>query len=375
MEFLGKIGNYLKKGNVDELVKRNSTLFLIFGLLYLFSYMFLHDAKSMTIGSVYLSTFMLFAFYFRWLKTNGGRTNFYIANALATIFMLGFSLLLVIAFFNINLDFEMNFLYSFGKIMLIVSVIALSIYFALVFLLRKKINAKIFKGNVNTYFFYVVLGIDVLQLLLNTFASLTDVMDAGDAILHICNFVIMLYSEYVLIKYVYFYQEHKNGSRFKLCSNCGFKCGNGAATCPECGKEEFVPQTAIKNVFTEIEEYHNNKKKVNMREVFQVDNLPNGSVGTKIKAYARIAMKFLVVIVFFAFIFSFVFAGSIADMNANAYYAGSYDVWGALLNYLFALVIIYLSIILFYVIMYFNFLLVTGFGAIIEDVNAIKNKN
>jgi len=40
MEFLGKIGNYLKKGNVDELVKRNSTLFLIFGLLYLFSYMF-----------------------------------------------------------------------------------------------------------------------------------------------------------------------------------------------------------------------------------------------------------------------------------------------------------------------------------------------
>ena len=184
----------------------------------------------------------------------------------------------------------------------------------------------------------------------------------------------MLYSEYVLIKYVYLYQEHKTGKNFKLCANCGFRCGNGAITCPECGKQEFVDQSAIKNVFTEIEAYHNSKKKVKLGEIFQVDNLPNGSVGTKIKAYARIAMKVLVVFMFFAFIGSFVVAGSAADVNAMSFYGGDFDVFAGLFTYVITLLIFYLGMLVFYIIMYFNFLIVTGFGAIIEDVNAIKKK-
>ena len=232
MEFLNKIGNFLKKGNVDELVKRNSVLFLIFGLLYLFSYMFLHEVKSMAVGSIYLSTFMLFAFYFRWLKTNGGKTNFYIANVLASIVALILSVLMVIGLFNISTS--QDGIEFFGLVLLVLSFVAISIYFGLVFLLRKKTNAKLFKGNINTYFFYAVLGLDAIQLCINTFVALSNVLNAGDAILYICNFAIMLYSEYVLIKYVYLYQEHKTGKNFKLCANCGFRCGNGAITCPEC---------------------------------------------------------------------------------------------------------------------------------------------
>ena len=369
-----KVFNFLKKGNVDVLVKRNSVIFVVFGLLYLFSYMFLHNVKSMAIGSVYLSVFLLFAFYFRWLKTNGGKTNFHIANAFAAISMICGAVLLVFALFNINLDFELYFLISFGRLLLVLSVVAIAIYFALVFLLRKKTNAKVFKGEVNAYFYYVVLGIDVLQLLINTFASLSDVVDAGEAILFICNCLIMIYSEFSIIKYVYLYQEHKTGKNFKVCTNCGFNCGNGAVTCPECGKQEFKSSSEITNVFTEIDAYHNSKKKVKMGEVFQVDNLPNGSVGTKIKAYARIAMKFIVVVLFFAFLGSFIVAGTVADMNASSWYGGSYDVLYGLLSYVIALAIYYVSMLVFYVIIYFNFLIVTGFGAIIEDVNAIRKK-
>lgn len=369
-----KVFNFLKKGNVDDLIKRNSVIFLVFGLLYLFSYMFLHDAKSMAVGSVYLSTFILFSFYFRWIKTNVGKTNFHIANAFGAISMLVFAALLVIALFNINLDFELYFLASFGRLLFVLSVVAIAIYFGLVFLLRRKTNAKIFKGNVNSYFYYVVLGIDVLQLLINTFASLSDVLDAGEAILYISNCLIMIYAEFSIIKYVYLYQEHKTGKNFKICTNCGFNCGNGAVTCPECGKQEFKTSSEIKNVFTVIDEYHNSKKKVKMEEVFQVDNLPNGSVGTKIKAYARIAMKFIVVVLFFAFLGSFIVAGTVADMNARSWFSGSYDVLAGLLSYLLTLVIYYVGMLVFYVIIYFNFLLVTGFGAIIEDVNAIRKK-
>ena len=92
------------------------------------------------------------------------------------------------------------------------------------------------------------------------------------------------------------------------------------------------------------------------------NNIPNNLIGKKIKTYARVILKISVVILFLGFASTFIYAGIVADEESS------------FLVYLMVLVVTNIIIVLTFVFSYFSFLLVSGFGAIIEDINAIKNK-
>ena len=101
------------------------------------------------------------------------------------------------------------------------------------------------------------------------------------------------------------------------------------------------------------------KKEKKACSAFQVDNIPNNLIGKKIKTYARVILKISVVILFLGFASTFIYAGIVADEESS------------FLVYLMVLVVTNIIIVLTFVFSYFSFLLVSGFGAIIEDINGI----
>ena len=106
----------------------------------------------------------------------------------------------------------------------------------------------------------------------------------------------------------------------------------------------------------------NSKLEYEIKPIIVPNNIPNNLIGKKIKTYARVILKISVVILFLGFASTFIYAGIVADEESS------------FLVYLMVLVVTNIIIVLTFVFSYFSFLLVSGFGAIIEDINAIKNK-
>ena len=115
-------------------------------------------------------------------------------------------------------------------------------------------------------------------------------------------------------------------------------------------------------MFEEIEkesyqnDYNNYNNSGNSGKLFEIDGITNKDIGRKIKAFAKFFLKFSIFIyIGSAVIFFFICMGS--DYPEET-------IW------IFFIYAIALSIA--FVVSYYGFLLVAGFGALIEDVNSIK---
>lgn len=111
-------------------------------------------------------------------------------------------------------------------------------------------------------------------------------------------------------------------------------------------------------MFEEMEELSTRNTNNNNNKKFPIDGITNKEIGKKIKSYAKVFLKIEIVGLVIAAFFILVGFLDIAD------YAGSEAI----------LILIFggLGLFLTFVTAYFMFLITSGFGALIEDTNAIK---
>lgn len=96
----------------------------------------------------------------------------------------------------------------------------------------------------------------------------------------------------------------------------------------------------------------------NFDNMFEVENITNKEIGNKIKIFSKIFLK--IEMCFLAFLTLVMFVGICVSSRELGE--------GIFLTLLFVAFIIFIS----FVLAYYLFLIVSGFGALIEDVNYIK---
>lgn len=100
-----------------------------------------------------------------------------------------------------------------------------------------------------------------------------------------------------------------------------------------------------------------NISNVNEEKLFQIDGITNKGIGKKIKSFSKFFIKFQIFLcVLIAIIMLFV-CFSVGEEGLLSY------------------VIILVSLIVGFVGSYFIFLIASGFGALVEDINSIKTIN
>lgn len=343
--------------NSEKLLKKGPIIIFILAFIYFIYFAFLADYQSYTQASTYLVAFSSLALYLKYINTKSGRENFKTLNYIIGICTTIFAIFAVVAGIE-NIDFSIDKEYSFVLLFSILTTVALTIYFILTFLFNKFGRTIISNSSRNSMFFYTVLGLYTLSLFGLTIIKF-NTADSSEIVLLIFNFCFLLFVEATYIRYIYLYNEHKLNSVLKVCASCGYEYKD-VCKCPECGNTE-IKKKNVSEIFAKIDEVEQKKTK-RVGSAFQVDNIPNNLIGKKIKSYARVFLKISIVILFLGFASTFIYAGIVADEESS------------FLTYLVVLVVTNIIIVLTFVFSYFSFLLVSGFGAIIEDINAIKNK-
>lgn len=343
--------------NSEKLLKKGPIIIFILAFIYFIYFAFFADYQSYTQASIYLVAFSSLALYLKYINTKSGRENFKILNYIIGICITIFAIFAVVAGIE-NIEFSIDKEYSFVLLFSMLTTVALTIYFVLTFLFRKFGRTIISSSLRNSIFFYVALGLFTLSLFGLTIIRF-NTADDSEIVLLIFNFCFLLFVEATYIRYIYLYNEHKLNSILKVCSSCGYEYKD-VDKCPECGNTE-IKKKNVSEIFAKIDEVEQKKTK-RVGSAFQVDNIPNNLIGKKIKTYARVFLKIFIVLLFLGFASTFIYAGIVADIESS------------FLTYLMVLVITNIIIILAFIFSYFSFLLVSGFGAIIEDINSIKNK-
>ena len=343
--------------NSEKLLKKGPIIIFILAFIYFIYFAFLADYQSYTQASIYLVSFSSLALYLKYINTKSGRENFKILNYIIGICITISAIYIVVASIE-NIDFSISKEYSFVLLFSMLATVALTIYFILTFLFNKFGRTIISNSSRNSMFFYTVLGLYTLSLFGLTIIKFNNA-DNSEIVLLIFNFCFLLFAEATYTRYIYLYNEHKLNNVLKVCASCGYEYKD-VDKCPECGNTE-IKKKNVSEIFAKIDAVEQ-KKERKACSAFQVDNIPNNLIGKKIKTYARVILKISVVILFLGFASTFIYAGIVADEESS------------FLVYLMVLVVTNIIIVLTFVFSYFSFLLVSGFGAIIEDINAIKNK-
>lgn len=112
-------------------------------------------------------------------------------------------------------------------------------------------------------------------------------------------------------------------------------------------------------MFEEMEQSSRNNQNYNNQKTFAIEGITNKEVGKKIKSFSKTFLKIEIVLMA---ILGFFYV--IGFLNMADYMEG-----GEALIYL---LIIGLVFFFMFVSFYFSFLLMSGFGAVVEDINAIK---
>jgi len=108
-------------------------------------------------------------------------------------------------------------------------------------------------------------------------------------------------------------------------------------------------------MFEEIERASQSGNAGGEKKLFEIEGITNKDIGKKIKSFSKFFLKFTIVIYIIALVICFFGCASIADEGG-----------------LFAFLIILISFGIGFVASYYGFLIMSGFGALVEDVNAIK---
>jgi len=111
-------------------------------------------------------------------------------------------------------------------------------------------------------------------------------------------------------------------------------------------------------MFEEMEQSSRNNQN-NNQKTFAIEGITNKEVGRKIKSFSKTFLKIEIVLMAIMGFFLLINFLNIAD-----YMDGGYA-----LLYLLIMALIFFFM---FVGIYFSFLLMSGFGAVVEDINAIK---
>ena len=112
-------------------------------------------------------------------------------------------------------------------------------------------------------------------------------------------------------------------------------------------------------MFEEMEQSSRNNQNYNNQKTFAIEGITNKEVGKKIKSFSKTFLKIEIVLMAIAGFFTLINFLNMAD-----YMDGGYA--------LIFLLIMGLIYFFMFVGMYFGFLIMSGFGAMVEDINAIK---
>lgn len=110
-------------------------------------------------------------------------------------------------------------------------------------------------------------------------------------------------------------------------------------------------------MFEEMEQVTNNNQN---EKTFMIEGITNKEIGKKIKSFSKTFLKLEIVLLIICAFFSL-----IGFLNMADYMEGGYA--------LLYLLIMALVFFLIFVGAYFGFLITSGFGALVEDINFIKN--
>lgn len=112
-------------------------------------------------------------------------------------------------------------------------------------------------------------------------------------------------------------------------------------------------------MFEEMEQSSRNNQNYNNQKTFAIEGITNKEVGKKIKSFSKTFLKIEIVLMAIMAFFTL-----ISFLNMADYMDGGYA--------LIYLLIMGLLFFFMFVGMYFGFLIMSGFGAVVEDINAIK---
>lgn len=108
-----------------------------------------------------------------------------------------------------------------------------------------------------------------------------------------------------------------------------------------------------------VKEERIEKKKIeDEKNFFEVGNITNKEIGSKIKVFSKIFLKIQMFVL--AMMTFFIFMGTIISISETGPEA------------IFVLFGGVLVIAIWFVIAYYFFLIISGFGALVEDINSIK---
>lgn len=108
-------------------------------------------------------------------------------------------------------------------------------------------------------------------------------------------------------------------------------------------------------MFDEIERVSQENYTGGEKKLFEIEGITNKDIGKKIKSFSKFFLKFTIVIYVIALVIIFFASAAMAEE-------------GGLLFFLIYLIVFAIG----FVASYYGFLIMSGFGALVEDVNAIK---
>lgn len=108
-------------------------------------------------------------------------------------------------------------------------------------------------------------------------------------------------------------------------------------------------------MFDEIERVSQGGNTNGESKLFEIEGITNRDIGKKIKSFSKFFLKFTIAIYIIALVIIFFASAAMADE-------------GGLIFFLIYLVVFGIG----FVASYYGFLIMSGFGALVEDVNAIK---